>query len=336
MYFENRRHRHSWQFRWHTLFAFVILLAACLALAGNILGGDSTPPRKVGLAFIATSRFLFWAGGFYAAFAALLLFYEIVRSLKTNGEKLDNAVEMLSRQNNLLLQVSQASRLSDTAKEVVFRDSEQMELGEAALTKLHQHDFEAADSMIEAMAEYPKYKALADRLKRMSEKYRSATEDGRVNQIIAHIEDLFDKKLWGQAVTQIENLTKMFPYSEKAKTMPASLRERKDLQKRTLLAEWDLAVREKNTDRGLEILKELDLYLTPAEALALQESASTVFKTKLHNLGVEFSVAVAEQNWKRALETGRDIVQSFPNSRMAAEIRSKLDILQERAKKAAP
>ncbi|MHC5157990.1 MAG: hypothetical protein ACYSOZ_07855, partial [Planctomycetota bacterium] len=89
-------------------------------MAGNILGGDSTPPRKVGLAFIATSRFLFWAGGFYAAFAALLLFYEIVRSLKTNGEKLDNAVEMLSRQNNLLLQVSQASRLSDTAKEVVF------------------------------------------------------------------------------------------------------------------------------------------------------------------------------------------------------------------------
>jgi outer membrane protein assembly factor BamD (BamD/ComL family) len=314
----------------------MILLAACLALAGNILGGNSTPPRKIALAFIATSQFLFGAGCLYAAFAALLLIYEIVRSLKTNGEKLDNAVEMLSRQNNLLLQVSQASQLSDTAKEIVFRDSEQMELGEAALTKLHQHDFEAADSMIEAMAECPKYKELADRLKRMSEKYCSATEEGRVNQIIAHIENLFDKKLWGQAATQIENLIKIFPYSERAKTMPASLRERKDLQKRILLAEWDLAVREKNTDRGLEILKELDLYLTPAEALALQESASTVFKTKLHNLGVEFSVAVAEQNWKKALETGRDIVQNFPNSRMAAEIRSKLDILLERAKKAAP
>jgi hypothetical protein len=74
--------------------------------------------------------------------------------------------------------------------------------------------------------------------------------------------------------------------------------------------------------------------LTPAEALALQESASTVFKTKLHNMGVEFSVAVAEQNWKKALETGRDIVQNFPNSRMAAEIRGKLDILLERAKNA--
>jgi outer membrane protein assembly factor BamD (BamD/ComL family) len=255
-----------------------------------------------------------------------------VLTSKKNGDKLDNAVEMLSRQNNLIIQISQAGRLSDTAKEIVFRDSEQMELAEAALTKLHQHDFDEADSMINVMGEYPKYSELAGRLKRMAEKYRSATEEGRVNQIISYINDLFDQKRWAQAAAQIENLTKMFPYSEKAKTMSIRLRERKDRQKRELLAEWDLAVREKNPDRGLEILKELDTYLTPTEALALQESASTVFKTKLHNLGVEFSVAVAEQNWKKALQTGRDIVQNFPNSRMASEIRGKMDILLERAK----
>ncbi len=312
----------------------MILLAACLALAGNILGGHSDPPRKIGLVFLVASRLLFWAGGLYAVFAALLLFRELLRTLKKNGETLDNSVEMLSRQNNLLLQISQASRLSDTAKEIVFRDSEQMELGEAALTKLHQHDFEAANSMIEAMREHPKYQEVAERLKRMSEKYRTATEEGRVNQIIAHIENLCDKKLWEPAAAQIENLIHMFPYSEKAKMMRAKLQERKDFQKRKLLADWDLAVREKNTDRSLEILKELDLYLTPAEALALQESASTVFKTKLHNMGVEFSVAVTEQNWKKALETGRRIIQNFPNSRMAAEIRGKLDILLERAKNA--
>ena len=332
MYFENRKHRHSWQFKWHTLFAFIMLLAVCLLLAGIALGGTSLPPKKIGLACISTGRIMLWTAGVYAIFSVLFLLYEMVHGLKKNAEKLDNAVETLSRQNNLLLQVSQASRLSDTAKEIVFRDSEQMELGEATLTKLHQHDFEAAETMVEAMTEYPKYAELANRLKRMSEKYRSATEDGRVNQIISYIEDLFDKKLWMQATTQIENLIKMFPYSEKAKTMTAKLQERKDLQKRELLAAWDLAVREKNTDYGLEILKELDLYLTPAEALALQESAATVFKTKLHNLGVEFSVAVAEQNWKKALETGRYIVQNFPNSRMAAEIRTKLDILLERAK----
>ena len=333
MYFEDRKHRHAWQFKWHTIFAFIILLAACLLLIGKILGGNSSPPDELGSRLISIAGTIFWVGSFYAVFAALLLFSEIVHSLKRNSEKVDNTAETLSRQNNLLTRISQAAHLSDTAKEIVFRDSEQMELGEAVLTKLHQHDFDEAESMINAMSEYPKYKDLANRLKRMTVKYRSATEEGRVNQIITHIEDLFEQKLWIQAAAQIENLLKTFSYSDKAKTMPARLRQRKDRQKRELLADWDLAVREKNTDRGLEILKELDMYLSPNEALALRESASSVFKTKLHNMGVEFSVAVAEQNWKKAFETGRDIVQNFPNSRMAAEIRSKLDILSERAKK---
>ena len=329
MYLENRNHNPSWRFRWHWLFAFVVFLALLCLLAAVLVH----PQGKANQFFSGAATFLFGAAGFVAVFSGLLLLHKTVETLKFNSEKLENTAETVSRQNNLLTLISQAAHLSDTAKEIVFRDSEQMELGEATLTKLHQHDFDEAESMIAAMSENPKYEDLADRLKRMAVKYRNATEEGRVNQIISHIEDLFDRKLWVQAAAQIESLIKTFPYSDKAKTMPARLRERKDRQKRELLADWDLAVREKETDRGLEILKELDLYLSPAEALALRESASTVFKNKLHNLGVEFSVAVAEQNWKKALDTGRDIVRNFPNSRMAAEIRSKLDILSERAQK---
>ena len=99
-----------------------------------------------------------------------------------------------------------------------------------------------------------------------------------------------------------------------------------------MLAVWDEAVKSKNTDRSLAILKELDMYLTPGEGLALQESASTVFRTKLHNLGVQFALAVSEKRWKDSLRTGRQIVRDFPNSRMAKEIRAKMDVLTERAK----
>jgi hypothetical protein len=67
--------------------------------------------------------------------------------------------------------------------------------------------------------------------------------------------------------------------------------------------------------------------------LALQESASSVFRTKLHNLGVQFTMAVTERKWTEAFETGRRIVQDFPNSRMAIEIRTRLDILHEHARK---
>lgn len=327
MYLNSRKHRHAWRYSWHLLFGAFMILATVVLLFGLFFPADQT--RKN---IFLIAEILYAVGGLVAVLAALMLLNEVVISLKVNTEKLDNTTEMLSRGSNLLTQVSQASRLSDTAKEIVFRDSEQMELGEAALSKLHQHEFNDAEAMIAAMAKYPKYQHLSERLKLKADKFRSATEEGRVNQIIAHIEELFDQKLWMQAASQIDNLIRNFPYSEKAKTMPVRLQERKDRHKRQLLADWDMAVRNKETDRSLEILKELDLYLTPTEALALQESASSVFKTKLHNLGVEFSVAVTENNWKKALETGRHIVQNFPNSRMAAEIRSKMDILLERSK----
>ena len=263
MYFNNRKHRNTWRFGWHFLFSFIIFLAAIIAMVGLFQGAQSQDSSA-----FAIAKAFFCAGGMIAVFAILLLLSEVVYSLKANSEKLDNTVEMLSRENNLLMQISQASRLSDTAKEIVYRDSEQIELGEAVLTKLHQHDFDDADAMIAAMAEHPKYQKLMERLKLKADKFRSATEEGRVNQIIAHIEELLDQMLWIQAAAQIDSLIRNFPYSEKAKTMPNRLQERKDQHKRELLADWDLTVRNKEADRGLEILKELDLYLTPAEALA--------------------------------------------------------------------
>ena len=327
-FLKSRKDSNVWRIRWHRLFAFLVIFIILLGLLGWATSGKYP---EFSQAVNSLMKVLLWASAVYAVFAVLMLGREAVQRLETAGEKLDNITELMSRQGTLLMGISQGVRLSDTAKEIVFRDAEQMELGEAALNKLHQHDFEDAEAMIAAMAEQPKYRDLAARLKRMADKYRNATEEGRVAQIITHIEELMDQFLWAQASVQIDNLIKTFPYSEKAKTMHARLQERKDWHKRELLAEWDQAVRNKDTDRGLEILKELDLYLTPAEALALQESAATVFRTKLHNLGVEFSVAVAEKNWKKAFQTGKVIVQNFPNSRMAAEIRSKMDILQERA-----
>jgi hypothetical protein len=275
---------------------------------------------------------LFFVTGGVAVIGALLFLNEIAANLRHSNEKMEQALEALSRQQTLLLKISQGVRVSDQAKEIVFRDSEQIEIGEAVLSKLHQHDFDAAVAMLDAMAGQPRYKELEARLRQMAEKYRTATEEGRITQIINHINNLMDQHLWAPAAAQIENLLTLFSFSEKARQMPAKLQEKKNQYKRKLLSEWDKAVRNKETDRSLEILKELDMYLTPAEALALQESASSVFKTKLHNLGVEFQMAVTEKNWTSALHAARQIVQHFPNSRMAAEIRSKMDILQERAR----
>lgn len=133
----------------------------------------------------------------------------------------------------------------------------------------------------------------------------------------------------GQGKHQIEGLIKTHTDNERAKEMRQVLLDKKQQRKGILLAAWDEAVKNQETDRSLGILKELDLYLTPNEGLALQEAARDVFRTKLHNLGVQFAIAVAEKQWASALDVGQQIVNNFPNSKMSEEIRGKLDVLKQ-------
>ncbi len=128
---------------------------------------------------------------------------------------------------------------------------------------------------------------------------------------------------------QIEGLIKAFPNADAARVLRQKLFVAKGKHKKVLLSAWDESVKEQDTDRGLEILKQLDLYLTPNEALALQEAAKDIFKSKLHNLGVQFSLAVSDRNWDDALKVGQQIIEDFPNSRMSGEIREKLSVLKQ-------
>ncbi len=312
-----------WRFGWHFLFALLTIIAIGLSIIASISGKeqiDKLGEMVLGIAFLT---------GF---FAILLSLRESVKSIKESGDKMDNVADMINRNNNLLSQIAQASKLSDAAKQVAFRDAERMELAEAVIAKLHQHEFDATSSMIEAMSKMPQYQSLAVQLKKTAEQYRDATEKERINQAAEHILELGREHRWAQAFRQADNLIQSFPYSEEGKAVRHKLREMKDARKKELLAVWDEAVRAKDTDRSLEILKELDQYLTPSEGLALQESAATVFRTKLHNLGVRFALAVTENKWGIAHETGQQIMRDFPNSRMAHEIRTKIDVLADRAK----
>lgn len=321
-----------WRFAWHFLFAFLVLISLVAGVAAAILANLGGEPGPVETIMSMTGTIALVSALLAGFFSLLLLASESIKTSKANGERLENLVEMITRNNSLLAGVSQAVRLSDEAKEIAFRDTERMELGEAVLSKLHQHDFEETYSMIRTMAQMEKYRGLAEQLARTADSYRNATEKDRISQVIAHIDRLCEQYRWSQAAAQIDNLIRAFPYSEEAKVMPRRLRERKDRRKRDLLAMWDEAVQSKDTDLSLEILRDLDTYLTPTEGLALKESASTVFRTKLHNLGVQFALAVTERKWTDALTAGQQIVRDFPNSRMSHEIRSKMDILQERAK----
>ena len=164
------RHPNLWRFGWHVLFALLIIVTVIIKTTSVIMGHVSG--QELPSYLDNTSELIFSAALLVGIFGILILLYETARNSKESSEKLDNAVEMAIRNRNLLNQIAQAVRMSDSAKEIAFRDSQRMELAEAILSRLHQYDFDEADAMIAAMGRLAEYKAMAEQLRKAADRFR--------------------------------------------------------------------------------------------------------------------------------------------------------------------
>jgi outer membrane protein assembly factor BamD (BamD/ComL family) len=320
-----KKGRLLWRFKWHIVIVFVALLIVfALALFTPIFQTAESNLLRQLVLLLGALVFLI------ALLAMLSRVFKILDALQDNSTKLERITSALENVCAGLAQINHSTRLSETAKAIAFRDADRQSLSETVFDKLQQQDFIAAFELIDEIAERPEYSDLAEQLRAEADKYRVATDAERMNQVIEHIKILFEDCQWAKASTHVEKLIKAYPDSEKAKAMRQQLLDKKEERKKILLNAWDDAVKRRATDRSLEILKDLDQYLTPNEALALQEAARDVFKNKLHNLGVQFSLAVSGKQWDKAVEIGRQIISDFPNSKMSGEIRERMDILKQK------
>ena len=314
----------SRRFKWHIIIICAVLaVVVLLAVFTDIFQKPQTDIAPALVEKLCSFTILI------ALVAMLATVFGILSVIRENNKKLEKIAADIEKSREVLLQINQSSRLSETAKAIASRDADHQSLREAVFDRLQQKDFATAGEIIDEIAHSTGYQELANQLRAEADKYRDATDTERVNQVIANIEKLFESFQWAKASAQIEKLIAVFPESEKAKAMRQKLLDKKQERKKVLLNAWDDAVKRQATDRSLEILKELDMYLTPNEGLALQEAARDVFRNKLHNLGVQFSLAVSSKQWDKALKTGEQIMRDFPNSRMSEEIREKWDILKQ-------
>ena len=247
-----------WRFKWH----IVIICAALIIVFLLAVFTDIFQTAEAGLL-----RNLVWLLGALIFLSALLAMlsrvFKMLDALRDNSAKLEQVTSALEKIHAGLAQINQSTRLSETAKAIAFRDVDKQSLREAVFDKLQQHDFDAAYEIIQEIAKRPEYKELADQLRIQADEYRDATEQERINQVIALIEKLLEDFQWARASSQIEGLIRANPDSEKAKAMRQRLFDKKEERKRTLLAAWDDAIKRQETDRSLQVLKELDLYLSP-------------------------------------------------------------------------
>ena len=311
-----------WRYKWHIA---IVVAAVAVVLVLAIFTDVFQKAESIRQPVLLMGALIFLG----ALLATLSRVSRIVDTLNENSARLEEASKALSHIRDGLMQINHSTRISDAAKAIAFREEDRRSLREAVFERLKQKDFDGAYEIVDEIENHSEYRLLAEQLRRQVDDYRNATEDERVDQGIAEVERLFDACQWVKASLQIESLIRTHPHSEKMKALRMELIERKEERKRILLAAWDDAVTRQETDRSLAILRELDMYLTPNEALALQEAAKDVFRTKLHNLGVQFTMAISDKQWASALDIGQQIIRDFPNSRMCGEIREKLHVLRQ-------
>lgn len=221
--------------------------------------------------------------------------------------------------------------LSDQAKSLLFRDRELEALREAIHEDLMKQDYATAEAMVETIETRLGFADEAARLRQEIQRARVATLEEKIDLVVQRIDRLCGEYKWANAIRESQRVLRLFPKNPKVTALPDRIKAARTRRKRDLLQAYGEAVRKNDIDSGIDLLQELDLYLTPQEGAALQESARGVFKARLHNLGVQFAICVTDQRWADAIAAGGEIIKEFPNSRFAQEVREKMDLLRSRA-----
>jgi len=277
------------------------------------------------------------AGGLSLTAFSLILNAIMIVTTKTeaNVNRIYNVLletqESLQRIVPLARTLADNSVISDAVRSITHRESEREALRQAIREEMYSGDWEAASYLVNEMERRFGYKQEAETLRQELASARVMTIEEKLNEAVAHIDKIMAENRWDRARVEIERLMKLFPRHERILSLPKELARKRDAQKQALLARWKQALERNEIDEGIVILTELDQYLTREEAQNLQDSARDVFKARLLNLGVRFGLAVSEHRWRDALETGLQIRQEFPNSRMAQEVSERLEILRIRA-----
>ena len=285
----------------------------------------------------SASLWMFAAGALALGFMVLVMtlapvLFKMEATLSRELDELRSFREGVARKFATLDSIAESTRISDSAKSLAHRDQELNALREAIRGDIRVERWDAALSLIDEMERRFGYREEADRIREELDDARNAKIQSRLVEAVEMIESHFQSREWDRAQHEIDRLMTALPNEPRVLALTDRLHSARELHKHELKAAWDDAVRRSDTDHAIDVLKELDQYLSPAEAQNLQTSARHVFKEKLLQFGIQFRFAVNERRWQDALDIGLELIRDFPNARMANEVREVLDTLRERAR----
>lgn len=231
----------------------------------------------------------------------------------------------------LLRSINDRMLLSDQAKHIAYRERERSALRDAIVEDIRKRDYDAALVLVDYMAKTYGYREESEQFRAQILDAQAKHHEQLVNQALKRIDEICDRHDWEAGSREVQRLQRLFPDHPRVLSLPRRMEQAKADHKHELERGFLHASQTGDVDKAMEMLKELDKYLTPAEAEPYLETARGVIGQKRENFGVRFKLAVHDRDWIESVNVGEQIIRDFPNSKMADEVRDMLDVLRERA-----
>lgn len=232
---------------------------------------------------------------------------------------------------DLLRSINDRLLLSDTAKRIAYRQHDLGALRRAIREDIDKGAFDAALVLVQEMSHTFGYREEAEAFREQIINARAAEQERKINASMEQLNELIAKNDFRAAGLMAAKMARLHPENERTNKIIDYVEEMRDQYKLRLEREFLAAKERGEVDKAMELLKVLDQYLSPKEAESFREIARDVIGQKRDNLGVQFKMAVHDQEWTRAVVVGEQIIREFPNTRMADEVRGLLDQVRTRA-----
>jgi len=243
----------------------------------------------------------------------------------------DNDTSKLDTLAQAIRQLTEQSSLSPEARRVLNRRLDRDLLFRAIEEDIAVGEWDAGTVLCDELANRFGYRAEAEAYRARIESARGAELDHNVADAISRLDGLIVQRRWDIAIREAASIKRRFPDSHRVENLRLRVEHARAVYKADLERRFLDAAERDQIDEAMEFLKELDAYLTESDAEPYREVARGVIGKAKENLGAQFKIAVRDKEWGAAAAIGKRIINEFPNTRMASEVRGLLDGILTRA-----
>lgn len=231
----------------------------------------------------------------------------------------------------LLNSINDRMLLSESTKRITHRHQSLQMLRQTIRQDIAKNDFDAAMVLVGELGQTYGYREESEVYREQITASQTAEQEAKITEALSQIDAALQRHEFDLAERQAEKVQRLYPDSGRVKAIVNNVVQTREQYKHEVERQFLSAAENNDVDHAIGLLKELDRYLTESEAEPFRETARGIIGRKRDNLGVQFKIAVHDHEWLRAVRVGEQIIQEFPNTQMANEVRGMIALLRRRA-----